>query len=236
MVLVYNNGHFTNNDLASKGYLDFVTIDGEQYMLMHASGPGIDNITSQKAKPVSNPVSLKINMDNKEWIQRNVYPLVEKADFSSHLITSNHIKGLPGYVYFNGLKKVQSSTFAAMPVSSMRDLTELELIDKDGQTWARNSDRLYSPADQVTLLKSGNNYIKIGSDGLNEWLKTDEGIVLKFTKPDFGRIVIFDTTQAKVIYDSLIDTEDIYVPKGSFIEFLGNPGDAFGASGSTVNL
>lgn len=234
-VYVYRNGHFTNEELKDTGYLDFVAIDSNEYGVFHSVSTGTDMLILQKAKAVQKPVSLKINIDGKEWLQKNVNPYVKSADFLSHIVSSKIYQGLSGYVEFNGAKKVQSPTFAAMPVSAMRDLTELQLIVSNGETWVWNSDRLYFPADKVDTIKSGDNSVQIGSEGYTEWLKTDDGMVLSFTISGAGRMVVFDTNKANaVIYDSMTDSGDVYAPKGSFIEFLGNPNDKFTVTGNAA--
>ncbi len=192
-IYFYNNGHFTNNDMGTSGYIDFVTIDGEQYIMAHTNATQLDSIISQKANPVKKPISLSIDMDKKGWLQRNVNPFVESADLSSHMTSSNLIKSMPGYVDFNGLKKVESPTFAGMPVSAMRDMTELQLIDKNGQTWVLNSDRLYSPTDKAGTVQSGQNSVTIGNDGYNQWLQTNDGMILSFPKQQ-GRVIVFGRT------------------------------------------
>ena len=57
-----------------------------------------------------------------------------------------------------------------MPFDAIRDQTELTLFEKNGATWAWVSDLLYSPAESAVALKTGENSVKIGSDGYNEWL------------------------------------------------------------------
>ena len=125
-----------------------------------------------------------------------------------------------------GIKRIDSPEFAGMPFDAIRDQTELTLFEKHGTTWAWVSDILFSPAENAVALKSGANSLKIGSDGYNEWMLANDDLVLSFTKPKRGRIIIFspdDTTT----YDSALDTGDAYAAKGSYIEIAGFVGDVF---------
>jgi len=234
IIYVYSNGHFTDKDGAQKdsvAYLDFVSIDGEDYLTVRTTQNQADQIILQKVKTIDNPQSLKIDVDGKQWLQRNVNPFVDAADASSHITTSLVYGDLPGYVYFIGAKKIERPDFAGMPFSAVRDQTELTLIDKNNTTWAWVSDRLYSPAENVGTLFAGNNTVKIAGEGYNEWLKTDEGMILNFTKPEHGRIIIFEPNDNAVIYDNVYDTNNVYVPKDSLVEFGGSSGDTFNANG-----
>jgi hypothetical protein len=85
---------------------------------------------------------------------------------------------------------------------------------------------LYSPAESAVALKTGENSVKIGGDGYNEWLVANEGMVLSFTKPNRGRIIIFSSDDTAT-YDSALDTGDAYAAKGSYIESAGFANDVF---------
>jgi hypothetical protein len=103
---------------------------------------------------------------------------------------------------------------------------ELMLINKDGKVWAQAYDLLYSPASETTPLQIGANTATISNSGYNNWFKTTQDIILSLQKPDHDRVIIFSLT-GTVIYDSIIDTGDVFVPQGSFVELVGAPGDTF---------
>jgi CubicO group peptidase (beta-lactamase class C family) len=221
--LVYHNGYYYDHE-GSCFY--FADIRGEVYWVSCPLA-GVDMITMQKIKPIAKPQNLKIDMNGKLWLRRNVSPDESIIAVDSHFVKSVLYPDLPGYVYFGGIKRIDSPEFAGMPFDEMRDQTELTLFDRNGATWAWLSDLLYSPAAQSTVdLKSGENTAKIGSEGHNEWLAVNEGMVLSFTKPQRGRIIIFSSDD-KVIYDSALDTGDAYAAKGSYIEFAGLANDVF---------
>jgi hypothetical protein len=223
ITLVYNNGYYHDTE-GNRFY--FTSIGGESYLVNCPSMARIDMIGMQKVKPIGKPQSLKINMDGKVWLRRNVSPFESIMAVESHFAKSLFYKDLPGYVVFGGVKRIDSPEFAGMPFDSIRDQTELTLFEKNGATWAWVSDLLYSPAQSAAALKAGENSVKIGGAGYNEWLVAKEGMVLSFTKPKQGRIIIFSSDDTTT-YDSALDTGDAYAAKGNYIEFAGFANDVF---------
>ena len=223
MTLVYNNGYY--HDTKGSSFY-FTNTPAESYLVNFLSGDNIDMIAMQKVKPIKKPQSLKINMDGKVWLRRNVSPFESIVAAETHFEKSLLYNDLPGYVFFRGVKRIDSPEFAGMPFDSIRDQTELTLFEKNGATWAWVSDLLYSPVEIAAALKAGENSVKIGGDGYNEWLAVNEGMVLSFIKPEQGRIIVFSSDDA-VTYDSVLDTGDTYAAKGNYIEFAGFANDVF---------
>jgi CubicO group peptidase (beta-lactamase class C family) len=223
ITLVYNDGYYRDPE---GGSYYFTSIDKESYLVESLPIDKIDVIMMQKINPIEKPQSLKINMDGKLWLRRNVAPFESIMSAESHFAKSWLYKDLPGYVVFQGIKRIESPEFAGMPFDSMRDQTELTLFEKDGNTWAWVSDMLYSPTESAVALKTGENSVKIGSAGYSEWLAANENMVLSFTKPQRGRIIIFSSDDTTT-YDSAIDTGDAFAAKGSYIESAGFANDVF---------
>ncbi|MHB8139199.1 MAG: serine hydrolase domain-containing protein [Smithellaceae bacterium] len=223
VTLIYHNGYYYDAE-GNRSY--FVNIDQEGYFVNSPALLGIDVIAMQRVKPVEKPISLKINMDGRVWLRRNVSPFEGTMAVDSHFVKSLLYKYLPGYVDFAGIKRIESPEFAGMPFDAIRDQTELTLFEKNGTTWAWVSDLLYVPADSTAALRIGENSIKIGSDGYNVWLSANEDLVLSFTKPERGRIIIFSPSDTAT-YDSAINTGDAYAAKGSFVEAAGFAHDVF---------
>ena len=223
VTLVYNNGYYYDGS-GNRYY--FANTGGEGYLVTNPSILKVDIIIMQKVKPIEKPQSLKINMDGKIWLRRNVAPFESIMLVKSHLTKSLLYKDLPGYVAFSGIKRIDSPEFAGMPFNAVRDQAELTLFEKNGATWAWLSDMLYSPAESAVALKAGENSVKIGRDGYNEWLSANEDMVLSFTKPQRGRIIIFSSDET-AIYDSALDTGDAYAAKGSYIECAGFANNVF---------
>ncbi len=220
---IYNNGYYHDNE-GNRYY--FANVGGESYFVTSPLHAGIDVIVMQKVKPLEKPQSLKSDMDNKAWLRRNVGPFEGIMIVESHFARSFLYKDLPGYVFFQGMHRIDSSEFAGMPFDAIRDQAELTLFEKDGATWAWVSDLLYCPAETAAPLKAGENSVKIGDDGYNQWLVANEDVVVSFAKPAQGRAIIF-TADDVTTYDSAVDTGDVYVAKGSYIECAGLANDVF---------
>jgi CubicO group peptidase (beta-lactamase class C family) len=226
--LIYNDGYFYDTSL--KRYA-FKRVNGEDYLFESRKTLQLSQVTAQKIKQFSNPQSLKIAMDEKLWLRRNVYPYEAVYLAASHTIKPLLYKRLPGYVISNGINKIESSTFAGMPFDAIRDQLELTLFGKDDTVWMQLSDMIYSPASSAAELKLGDNLLKIASDGSNQWLVAHNDMIVNFTKPDQGRIIVF-LPDSTVKYDSAIDTGEVHITNGCFIEFAGYVGDEFVAHGS----
>jgi CubicO group peptidase (beta-lactamase class C family) len=223
--LIYNDGYFYDTNLVRYA---FKRVNGEDYMLELRKGFQLSQVSAQKIKQLPNPQSLKIAMDEKLWLRRNVYPYEAVYSAMSHLIKSLLYKRLPGYVISNSINKIESSIFAGMPFDALRNQREITLFDKDATVWMQFSDMIYSPASSAGALKIGENLVKIASDGYNKWLIADDALVLSFTKPALGRVIVFSPEpDGNVIFDSAIDTGDVQVAKGSLVEFAGYAGDEF---------
>ncbi|OPY88979.1 MAG: Penicillin-binding protein 4* [Syntrophaceae bacterium PtaU1.Bin231] len=219
---VYSDGYYRDG----KGVRCYFARVGEETYLVNSSFGGIDTIMMQKVKPLEKPQSLRIDMDGKIWLRRNSPAFDGVMAVGSHFVRSLLYKDLPGYVSFQGIKRIDSPAFAGMPFDAVRDQTELTLFEKNGATWAWISDLLYSPAESAAALKAGENSVAIGLDGHSEWLVANEDVVLSFAKPQRGRIIVFSADDT-VTYDSALDTGDVFAAGGSYIEAAGRANDVF---------
>ena len=222
LTVVYQNGYYYD---AEGGRYYFARIGQETY-LVNTGMPGIDVIIMQGVKPLEKPQSLKTGMDGVLWLRRNAPASDGVMLLDSHFVKSWLYKDLPGYVAFNGLKRIESPEFAGMPFDALRDQSELTLFEKNGATWAWVSDLLYSPAQGTAALKPGENAVRIGTEGYSEWRLVPEGMVLGFAKPQEGRILLF-SAEDTTLYDSALDTGEVYAPPGSYLESAGDTGALF---------
>jgi hypothetical protein len=213
--LYYHDGDFYD---ARGNRFYFITIDGQSYYVSTNSGSGTDGIKGQKLILPGKPQSLSLDLNGKQWLMRNSIPFEGVTGNAQHLITSYTIQGLPGYVDFYGVKEVMAPDFAGMPVASWRDQMELTLLQKDGQTWAQLSEMLFSPVDAAVPLNTGVKTVTVGANGYSEWLRAAEDLIVSFTKPAKGRVIVF-SSEGQTIFDSSIDNGEVFVPKASFIEF-----------------
>lgn len=222
-LLVYDDGYYFDTE---GNHFYFDRSGEEVYLVSSPHNLAVDMVGMQKVKPMVKPLSLKVDMDDKIWLRRNVSPFEGLMAVDSHFVRSLLHQELPGYVDFLGVKRIEAPDFAAMPFDAMRDQTELTLFEKRGAAWAWVSDMLYSDAQSAAPLKAGENSVKIGKDGYSQWLVAREDGVAAFEKPSRGRVIVFADNDTAT-YDSAIDRGDVFVAKGSFIELAGLPGDLF---------
>jgi CubicO group peptidase (beta-lactamase class C family) len=223
VTFIYHDGYYRDPE---GNRLYFAAAGEAAYLVSVAPLGKIDMIAMQKVEPLEKPQSLRIDLDGRVWLRRNVSPFEAVMATDSYLERSWLYRDLPGYVFFQGLKRIEAPDFAGMPFAAIRDQTELTLLERDGATWARVSSLLYSPAGSAAALKAGENVLQIGDEGLSEWLVAGEDVVLSFTKPARGRITVFSPDDAAT-YDSVLDSGDTYAARGSYIQAAGFAGDRF---------
>ena len=225
---VYNDGFFCDGE---KKYY-FTTADGTGYFVEYNSKFNLHLVAAEKIQPPADPLELSIPMDGRVWLRRNVKATETAMLLPTHIVSSSQIPALPGYVNFFGMKITKSPDYAGMPVKSMRDLTELRLVEENGVAWAWLSGADYMPAELAQPLNIGANTLAIGSEGRNEWLIVDFDTTLSFEVPAKGRVIVFGAEG--ILYDNLVDSGDISVPAGSLLEVAGNPGDLFQVTASAA--
>ncbi len=225
--LVYNSGYLVCNEKNMKLY--FVSAGGENFIAQHKiPRSGTDGLRYQKISALENPKKLAVEIGGKKWLVKNMASHVV-TDCDINIADSRTYPELPGYVDFQGIKKIESPVYASIAATTIRDQAALELIDAKGETWVRTGAFLYSPADKARNLIDGVNRVVIKSEGFNEWRKIEKGAIVKFEKTPAGaRIIVY--AESGVIYDSIVDDEKLYIPAGSFIFFAGSAGDMFKAS------
>ncbi|MHB8896129.1 MAG: serine hydrolase domain-containing protein [Candidatus Geothermincolia bacterium] len=218
--LAYRDGNLYT---AAGGQFKLISAAGRDMLIAAVDGGYMT--MGQRLTSISNPQALGTNIDGQVWLRRNVKPFeAMSATTQTHLVRSTALPGMPGYIAFYGVKKIESGNFAGMPVDAIRDLTELTLLDRNGQTWARVSDSLYSKIDTAAPVGAGQKNVTIGKDGYNEWLKTEGDLILKIVKPSKCRVVVFEPG-GSVSYDSEIDQGEMFVAAGSLVELAGLPGN-----------
>ncbi|HWR40180.1 MAG TPA: serine hydrolase domain-containing protein [Patescibacteria group bacterium] len=215
---IYNNGYFHS----AEGLHYFATVDGRQVWVSR-SGLFGDNVACEKLEPVVRPQTLRVAVRDKQWLWRNAQASEGNGISGAYVVTSGLIESLPGYIDFAGPKRVETPISAGPAIHTMRDLTELALVEKSDDTWVWLSGMLYMPAESARVLSGATAEIRIAQEGYNEWLRLAENAILSFRLPDRSRLIVFGSTGA-VLYDSVSDKGEVYVPAGSFIEVAGSPG------------
>lgn len=226
--LFYHDGYFYD-EAGHQSY--FTSTQGQDYYVTVMTELNVDKIAAQKLKPLSRPLALATDINGKLWLLRSVKWFEGIFWLNSHMAISRSFADLPGYVDFGGIKRIISPDFAGMPVSNIRDQSELTLIKKDGTTWARVSENLFSPASTAVAYKGGATTVTIGPAGYGEWLKTGTGLILNFEQPAQSRVIVF-SAESSPLYDSILDQGAVFAPQGSYIEFAGNPGAVLKITGN----
>ncbi|MDQ7825954.1 MAG: serine hydrolase domain-containing protein [Candidatus Eremiobacteraeota bacterium] len=219
---IYHDGYLYNTENELQCYL--TTIEGKRYLARHRiPSYGVDMLLFQKLEPVKRPKALKAPVDGKIWLMRNVRPYVQAGTVG--LITSALYKDFPGYADFCGIKKIEGPGSAAIAATCFRDQTAVALMNRNGEWWARAGMYLLSEADRAKKAARGVNTVTIGADGYNEWLNVAKGAILSFEKPEEGRVIV--VSDDKVLFDSVVDRDELYAPEGSFVFCAAPPGGIF---------
>lgn len=215
----YRNGFFYDS---SGSEFQFVEANGNRCFITYQMGRGI---LFQKVMDDGAAQTLGIDMDGKTWLKRNIAPYEIAGCSGKYVVKSSLFEELPDIIDFSGIKKVQAGDYAGM-AAAIRDQSELYLFKKDGDTWARVSDKIFSPAAAAARSVSGANEIRIGREAYAEWLAVAVDCVLSFEMPDEGRILVC-SYDGEVLYDSVVDDKDKYVTAGAYVACAGKTGDTF---------
>jgi CubicO group peptidase (beta-lactamase class C family) len=221
--LIFNDGYFYGSNPGSRFY--FGSRDGIDFIATNVvSLTGGDSVMLQKLDPVQNPPRLQVPQQDDLWLLRNAPAAVEALDFklAQRLTTFDE---LPGYVDFNGVRRVERSDFAAVAGTALRDQTDLEVINGSDDYSLRTGHLLWSSARRFGQLPAGSSTISIGAGGFNEWRALNAGAMLGFALPAKGRIMV--VSPDATLYDSIVDGGAVYAPAGSYIFFAGAVGEVF---------
>lgn len=224
MTFVYDGEYFVCNEDRTKVY--FTTADGRDYIGLHMNDYGLETLYYQKIDELPAPQKLMFDVSGKVWLIRST----EWHAMSCYMEPSVSMtyKELPGYMFFGGLKRIETPEFAAMAATAFRDQNDFAVFEKNGEKWARSGHMVFTAADCFRKLAPGVNRVIIKSEGGNEWLRVEKGAIVRFDKPgDKMRIIVMGDRGP--LFDSLVDDREVYAPEGSFIYFAGAPGDLFRA-------
>ena len=219
---VYKDGYF----YAPAGKYYFTTVAGRQYLAMHRAEFNMDGVAGERVPLLTAPRSLAADVNGRLWLRRNAKAYEERQNMYPYIMPTQQISDLPGYVDFGGPKLITGPTTASYAAKNARDLAELRFFEQDGESWVWLSGFLYSGAATAPTYSGAAAQLTIGSRDYNEWLKLDQDAVLQFTKPDRGRIFVFNAG-GDCIYDSVADSGEVFAAAGGFIGVAGEPGDTF---------
>jgi len=139
------------------------------------------------------------------------------------------IEGAEGYVVFSGADGMmttkpaleggdkESRSFILIPLVNGRDLFDLNMIERNGEEWLRQTSTLYRPLDSVPTLKFGESLVPIGPEGYAEWRHLPAET--RFSVSGARAIKLYDADF--ILRDLDSDTVDV---GGGYLAIFGAPG------------
>ena len=230
--LIYSGGLFHLPQAHQAYYL--TTIEDTNCLVMTpqqgGAGPastyGVDWLAFQQVKAEQSTITFFQNK-SKPWLIRNM-PTTAITGDRPMVVSPVTYNELSGYVDFAGLKKVESPTYASIAATHFRDQSELEKWDDKGTGWVRTNDLVYSDMNPVAT-KTGENALKIGAKGYNEWLELGADAIVNVGLPKGGRVLVLGPAQEQ-LFDSIFDSKEVFAPKGSLVFCAGPVGSEFAVS------
>ena len=222
MTFIYNNGYLFDNENNIQCY--FTTVENKSYVALYKIPTyGVDVIMYQKLGNINDPLNLMLDINNKVWLLKNAKPYI----LSEHVRLKKSIiyKDLPGYINFCGIKKIETPSFASVAATCFRDQTELYLNKINGNYLAKLGNNIFALSETAQKAVKGTNIIKIGPANDNEWLYIEKAAVIDFKIPEKGRVIVLNSD--KVLFDSIVDSGEIYAPSESYVFCAGRSGDNF---------
>ncbi|MDY9922036.1 MAG: serine hydrolase domain-containing protein [Synergistota bacterium] len=230
MSFVYNGGSFYSFEKDLRGYF-IRNRDTSCFIAEKDPFYGIDNLMFQKVSEEEEPKKLLADMKDKIWLIRNLTSSIQLYRETA-MVSSDTYSELPGYLTFMSPLRVEDDHSATYAAPLFRDQSELEIFESDGTLWVKSGIFLFSDAEKTKVLKSGRNSVMIGEKGYNEWYRTGSGSILSFEKPEKDRVMVLtEESERLALFDSITDDGEVYVPEGSYVVCIGQPGDMF-----TVNV
>lgn len=226
MSFLHNGGSFHNYEKNLEFY--FTTVEGIRFIVMRGRAHyPVHILVYQGVEPVEEPLQLNVDLQEIPWLLRNAPPYIQPSSLEplSMVVQPLIHEDLPGYVDFAGLKRIDGQESAAIAATAFRDQAELSLVMKNGSAWVRHANFLFSAADRFGTVENGETIVRIGEEGFNQWLNVKEGAVLRFETPPGGRVIV--TSKEGILFDTTVDSDEIYVPAGNYLFFAGGPGDFF---------
>ncbi len=226
LVLTYNNGYFHNFERKMRCY--FLKEKGNTFLVVEKIPVyGSDVWIFQKLEEIQDPVKLSVEMDGATWLARNM-PALTMVDEDPFLVRSSLNPDIPGYLSFCGVMKIDEPAYASIAATAFRDQRDLRLFRKNGEIRVRTGLFVFSEENVAATVKDGKNRIIIGAEGENEWMRVLSKSILSFEKPQNGRVLVMTARKGvPMLFDSDVDSGEIYAPAGSFVFLAGFPGDVF---------
>ena len=218
-----SDGFFHNN---SGMHISLEKRNQTNYLLVFKESETAGMVYTESISPGTTGVDTAA-FAGKQWLFRNA------SDYEFVLIPAETgtISELPGYIYFNTgsdymLSRIQSANSTEMFLQYGRDILGLSAVAADGKNWLKAGNLLYSECRDIPVLADGESVV-IGTQGLNEWRKSESQTIFDCPIPTDGRVMIF-TQDLEKRYDSLMDGPlPLVINAGDYVSFIGKIGDSF---------
>jgi len=224
-VFIYNGTYFYKKDdnnpiphyFAESGGMCFFAAENEYNA----------DLVYQKIEYQNRSKILDWDIDGKTWL--NINMKVRQLNWNNmFVVKSKLIGGLPGYIDFAGIKKIEDGKFAAAAGTYFRDQKDLFLEEENGVLTAYCADYILRPEETFPVLDAGQTNVSVPNSDLNAlWYKTKDGYILTIeTEADVTAQVISPDGKTTIYasYMSTIPNEEFYAPKDSYIVFYGKNG------------
>lgn len=220
--LRYEDGYFISR---SSDVYSFISDDYGKYIQQHFNDRKSTRVLIEKIKPSEN-IDVK-EFENKVWIPLNL----KTQDLCVMMARTGSVGQAEGYAYlqFSGFHmNVLKDVFTGENnLRYIRDTVAFRIEKTAGSCNLLFEGYRYADASNLPVLDR-NEVIKIGLSGENISRRVSDDLLLKFDIQDGARAVIFSDS-LEMIYDSLIhDYREVYVPKGSYVTFICEPGAQVG--------
>ncbi|UYO62545.1 beta-lactamase family protein [Acetobacterium wieringae] len=174
----------------------------------------------------NNPIDTS-RFAGKAWIPKNLSAI----DLYAFSAVTGSLPELPGTIYFGSdgsftpyPLKDENTAYNNLPYA--RDLVEPTLKEENGTTTMTAMGYVFVDVADIPVLASDEK-IRIEKNGENVVRKLAADGSFSVTLPEGGRLVIYDpalTVLADTMYAAI---EDVPVPAGAYLMFIGNEGDEF---------
>jgi CubicO group peptidase (beta-lactamase class C family) len=199
------DGWFHTDDDPGVGYL-FETTEKRTYLAK--SWPSrfstVRLVLAEKVEPASGLGPTWGTLNGKSWLLANDLPGSDLVVRAPRL----DLLSLPGldnllFVKWIGFYPVdcQEAGVPADPAKMMlripgfhgRDMDELELLPRNGESWLRSGSQVFRPLTTVPVLRHGDNPVTIGAEGYAEWrLVTSSAATQTLLMEGFEHWKLFD--------------------------------------------
>ncbi|WP_053982846.1 serine hydrolase domain-containing protein [Niameybacter massiliensis] len=212
---------------------DYLYVEGIQTIPGLGSIP-VSEYQLEKVEAIS--VDQKIEDAWKNRVGKPYYLLNEK--YSSQVYLNAPVgmltmtNELPGYVSNNKIiSENEAQAVVQLPSGGGRDLGDISMYEKEGIEYMNLQGGIYMPIDAIKDLANAKEAIcTIGEEGYTRWFKipsTLAGKTIVVEVPEESAIMVYDKNGLNVENTYLTKSNNVVLPEGGMIGFVGEAGAQF---------